>query len=316
MAHYTILSKQGLDQLASKFLLPPPLAFKPVLEGTVNTYYRLSYKDKILYLKIDEIGDKKRLLRELSILKSLQSAKLDFKTPIPLTIHKKAYIPYQNKFVLFIPEIKGRSMPVQKLKGHHLLQMGQALALIHKKTQNKKFAPHRFDLLGQTKVFGEISSRLIKKHPATYQWIKQKLKELKKLEPKKIPSGLIHADLFSENVLFEKNKLSGILDFEAGGHGAFLFDIAVTLHACCYQNKKFQKSLIAGFFKGYQSVRKLTTAEKKHLSYYLEQSAMRFLLTRLRDFELKDGPVKAKPFKDYREFVRRFEEIRGFTFLL
>ena len=105
------------------------------------------------------------------------------------------------------------------------------------------------------------------------------------------------------------NRLNGILDFEAAGFGSFLFDVAVAIHACCHDGKKFLLPQVKSFLKGYQSVRSFNAKERRHVEYYLFESAMRFLLTRLRDFELKDGPVKAKPFKDYRQYLRRFGEI-------
>ena len=227
---------------------------------------------------------------------------------------KTYFIPLKQKFILIFEEIKGRSLFGNNLKPSHLFEVGKALATLHKVTHREAqtLRSHRFDRKGLLKVYKEIKTKLIKKHPEVDKLIQQTFLYLKKNEPKKIPSGLIHADLFPENILFIKNKLNGILDFEAAGFGPYLFDVAVTLHACCHNGKKFDLKKAQSFLKGYESTRRLTPVEKKYFNYYMTESALRFLLTRLRDFELKDGPVKASPFKDYREFVRRFEEIKTF----
>ncbi len=309
MALFTILSKSKINQVAKSYGLPPPLKFKAVLEGTVNTYYRLTYPDQILYLKIDEIAKIPRLKLELEIFKKLNDLKLPFLVPQVLkTASEKLYVMHGAKPILLFTEVRGKSLLGNKLLPSHLKQIGQALAILHKKTQGLILKPHRFDHQGQRKVFSEIKSLLQVRHPAVANLINEKFRAMGRFHSGELPHGLIHADLFPENILFSKNKLSGILDFEAAGSGAFLFDIGVTLHACCHPGSKFDLPRARAFLKGYESVRPLTKSEKSHLLYYLDESAMRFLLTRLRDFELKSGPVKAKPFKDYSDFVRRFQE--------
>ena len=308
MALYTKLNKKQIGQLAQKFGLPPPLSFKGIVAGTVNTYYRLHYKDKNYYLKVDEVADKKRLLRELHILEELEKARLPFRTPVSFVraIHE---LPLQNKkTILLFEEIHGKSLFGKNLKPKHLIQAGRALAQIHVGTKKGHFSVHRFDIHGQKHVFNSVQKKLQKKHPSIHLWVKNKIQELEKKEPLGMPSGLIHADLFPENILYGNNKLHGILDFEAAGKEAFLFDVCVAIHACCHDGKDFDLKKIKAVLTGYTSVRRFTKKEKNSFGYYLDLSAIRFLLTRLRDFELKDGVVKASPFKDYREYVKRFEE--------
>ncbi|EKD41198.1 MAG: Homoserine kinase [uncultured bacterium] len=313
MALYSHLTDSDINELCQIFSRPIPQSFEGVLEGTVNTYYKLSNgKAGFDYLKIDEVGDRKRLDVEVMILDLLKKKRneVKFLSPEPhRTPQNKAYHRWGKKFVLIMPEIAGKSVPTSKLTPKQIKIMAEAMSRMHVATEKEAVPTHRFNMAGLEKVFREISIPLLKKHPTLHSSVRDKLRWLKQNEPKNLPSGVIHADLFAENVLFKKDALSGILDFEASGSGAFLFDICVVFHALCHDGKKFNIKRMEQFIKGYEKIRKLTAQEKEHFDFYLQQTAMRFLLTRLRDFELKDGMVKAAPFKDYKEYEKRYQEI-------
>lgn len=309
MALYTHLSKKQVEKLAGQFGLPPPKKIRGILEGTVNTFYRLDYPHTSYFLKIDEVADRKRLLREIEVFRTIRriSKKLPCQIAAPLpTTKENFFVPFGKKFVLLFPALEGKTATYKSLNSSKLKTIGRVLAQFHNLTRNTPLPPHRFDRTGQEKVYKEIEKKLKKKYPWINLFISQWMEILKKEEPHELPSGLIHADLFAENILFKGNRLAGFIDFEAAGRGPFLFDVGVCLHALCAKGKKFDQTRCRAFLKGYEQVRKLMAEEKKNFSYYLHQSAMRFLLTRLRDFELKEGPVKAKPFKDFKEYLLRF----------
>lgn len=310
MAQYTFISPKQLTKLASQFGLTAPLKTKGIVEGTVNTYYRLDYPKKSFFLKVDEVAKISRLKKEIKILKLLDKKIKVFQTPMPLkTVHQQLFVFYQEKPVLLFKQIPGIATNQKKISPANLKQIGKALALLHKKTKGASLPEHRFSPKELKRVYFQIRKKLIKKHPTVDLMVKQWLKIVLQNRNFNLPSGLIHADLFAENILFSKGKLAGILDFEAAGFGPFLFDIAVALHALCHNQKNFIKPRVKAFLTGYQSVRTLTKKEKSFFEYYLYESALRFLLTRLRDFELKDRAVKASPFKDYQEYLVRFSEI-------
>jgi homoserine kinase type II len=286
--------------------------FKGVAMGTVNTYYRISYSDhKIFYLKIDEVGNLARLQNELLILNNLrrQQSKLPFQMPFPLkTLKGKFFVKLGKKAVLIFPEVKGQIIFENKLDSSLLKKIGKALAHLHRIKIDPTIKPHRFSPSGQAAVFKQIRKKLAQKHPALLPFVQNKVSSLKLDQPKRETTVLIHADLFAENIHWTGKQLNGILDFEAAGAGSPLFDLCVCFHALCHDKTGFNRRKIKAFLNGYQSVRELSGAEKKLFWYYLNQTSLRFLLTRLRDFELVDGDVKAEPFKDYREFVQRFDE--------
>jgi homoserine kinase type II len=326
MAIYTVLKDQKIAELLAQFPATAGSAqtglFKAqgIALGTVNTYYKITLKNgAVFFLKIDEVGNRKRLLNELAIFKFLQknTSKLPFCFPIPeLTKQKKSFIPLGKKFVLLFAEVKGKPLFEKKLTTKHLRTIGAALACLHGLTLSGGIKEHRFNLAGQQAVFKQILPRLKRKHPELIVPISERLRWLKDNEPKQARGVLIHADLFAENIHWLGEKLHGILDYEAAGRGHALFDLGVCLHALCHNGKKFDARKAQALLKGYQSARRLSAAERAQFWYYLNQSTLRFLLTRLRDFELAPGEVKAEPFKDYREFVIRFEENKTLRTLL
>lgn len=317
MAIYTKLNKSEIEKILSRFPALPrkPFSAKGIALGTVNTYYRITYKTgAVYYLKIDEVADEKRLSDEIRIFDHLIrfQKKLSHTTPIPeFADSGLRYTPFQNKFALVIPELKGVSHFKNDLTSRRLFIIGQNIAEWHRLPIDPKISEHRFALAGQKKVFREISAALKKKHPSLFKMIQNKLAEFSRVNLPNRKRVLIHADLFPENILWQGNRLVGILDFDAAGRGDALFDVAVCLHALCHDGKNFIRAKINSFLKGYFDKKTLSAETKKHLQHALELTAMRFLLTRLRDVELSPTGRKAKPFKDYREYVKRFGEIEG-----
>lgn len=311
MALYTHLSRNEIARLAFRFGLPSPRSYRGILQGTVNTFYRLQYSHGAYFLKVDEVGDRGRLRRELSILHRLAKAgKLGFATPVPLrAVSGRDFVIHRSRAILLFREISGTPILHRPFRPAEIRQIGAALARLHLASGRPSLPPHRFHLPELFRIYRQIKKKLRRTHPAVDLEIHQWLDWFRKNKPARVASGLIHADLFPENILFERGRLKGILDFEAAGWGAYLFDIATTIHACCLRRRIFGRRLAREFLRSYQRTRKPAESEKKLLGFYLYVSAIRFLLTRLRDFELKEGPVLAKPFKDYREYLNRLSEI-------
>lgn len=317
MGIFTKLTTQDIADLTLNFPTLPREKFKSqgIALGTVNTYYRLRYAHgKTYYLKIDEVADERRLKNEIRIFESLHAhaKRLSFAVPYPLeTAAGKKYVSYDKKFALILPELKGASLFGNDLTPQRLSRIGLALSEWHGLPIDPRVHTHRFDLRGQKRVYKEIQHKLESKHPELARFVSHQLSELKKSAPEREKQVLIHADLFPENILWIGKRLNGILDLDAAGLGSPLFDIGVCLHALCHDGERFRTEKIRAFLKGYFKHRSPSPHEKKYFKYYLNLSAMRFLLTRLRDFELAAHSAKVEPFKDYREYAKRFKEIEN-----
>jgi homoserine kinase type II len=131
--------------------------------------------------------------------------------------------------------------------------------------------------------------------------------------PKALPSGIIHADLFPDNVFFLGDRLSGLIDFYFACEDMYAYDLAVCLNAWCFEpDLSFNPAKAAALTAGYQAVRTLTPAEQDALPLLARGSALRFMLTRLYDWlTIPDGTLVQK--RDPLEYVARLRFHRGVT---
>ena len=135
--------------------------------------------------------------------------------------------------------------------------------------------------------------------------LKKNLKEIKKDWPKNITKGIIHGDLFIDNIFFNKNKFAGFIDFYFSSNDYLMYEIAICINALCFdkKNNKFVMNgeKIKNLINGYQSIRKISKKEKNALNTLCRGAAMRYLLTRIYDYfnTPKTALIKIKDPKEY-----------------
>ena len=160
------------------------------------------------------------------------------------------------------------------------------------------------------KIFNSIKKECSKIHPNLQKIIEKNLLEIENNWPKKLPAGIIHADLFSDNIFFRNDKLTGFIDFYFSCYDFYAFEIAICLNALCFEgineNLSFNVTKAKKFIDGYSSIRKLSDAEKNSLKILSKGAAIRFLLTRVFDYlnVVKGAIVKIK---DPIEYLKRLE---------
>jgi homoserine kinase type II len=133
--------------------------------------------------------------------------------------------------------------------------------------------------------------------------IEKELDTLHKIWPTDLPTGIIHADLFPDNVFFDYENLSGLIDFYFACNDFFAYDFAVCLNAWCFQSSaEFNRNKARLLFSGYQTVRGFDEAEIQLLPLLARGAALRFLLTRLYDWLNKSDGALVNP-KDPLEFL-------------
>jgi homoserine kinase type II len=127
-----------------------------------------------------------------------------------------------------------------------------------------------------------------------------------------LPGGVLHLDLFPDNVFFDKdNKLTGIIDFYFSANDLFIYDIAIVINSWCFdENNKFHQDRFDAVFKGYKEIREISKAEMDFLNIALIGASLRFLLTRLYDyfFTPKDSIVNVKNPDEYLQKIRFFNQ--------
>jgi len=123
--------------------------------------------------------------------------------------------------------------------------------------------------------------------------------------PKDLPIGVIHADLFPDNVFFLGERVSGLIDFTFACTDMLAYDVAICLNAWCFESDcSFNVTKARAFLSAYGKVRKLSLAEVSALPLLARGAALRFLLTRLVDFLNVPKGALVRP-RDPMEYVRK-----------
>ena len=132
--------------------------------------------------------------------------------------------------------------------------------------------------------------------------------------PNDLPEGIIHADLFPDNVFFEEEKLSGLIDFYFACNDFLAYDLAICLNAWCFEpDASFNVTKARLLISGYQKVRPCSAVELNALPLLARGAALRFLLTRLYDWlnQVEDALVKPKNPMEFLKKLRFHRDLKG-----
>jgi homoserine kinase type II len=304
MAVYTEVGFEELEALLSGYDIGAPLVFKGIAEGVENSNFYLQTDRGAFILTLYE----KRVRTDdlpffLALMEHL--AKHGLSCPQPLRDRSGA-----QSFTL-----KGRAgaiftflngVSLRKPGPVHCGAAGRALAQLHE--AGRDFTPFRANALGPT-GWRELADATRLRADAVERnlggLIADALADLERDWPKNLPSGVIHADLFPDNVLFTQEKVSGLIDFYFACNDMYAYDLAVMLNSWCFEtdgayNVTKGRALIAG----YRAVRAMTAEEERALPLLMRGAALRFLLTRLFDWLNPDPNALVRP-KDPREYAKR-----------
>tara|TARA_B100001123_G_C15312240_1_gene1024822 strand:+ start:2019 stop:2987 length:969 start_codon:yes stop_codon:yes gene_type:complete len=309
MAVYTKISKNEINVFLKNYKLGGIVKFSGIKEGIENTNYLLqTEKGKFILTIYEKRVNTKDLPFFMKLMTSLYNA--DFKCPRPIMNKNGDYIcKISGKNAALISFVKGSAKKI--LNPENCYKIGVETAKLHKITKNlpikrkNNLSLHSWGLL-----FNKVEKDCSTIHRNLSGIIKSSLKEIKKSWPKNLPSGIIHADLFSDNIFFKDEKLTGIIDFYFSCNDFYCFEIAVCLNALCFdgtkENLSFNVTKARKFIKGYTSIRKLSKKERKYLKVLSQGASMRFLLTRVFDYlNLNKGALLTV--KDPLEYLKRLE---------
>ena len=309
MAVYTKLSKNEINNFFLKYNLGKLLNYKEIKEGIENTNYFIETENgKFILTLYEKRVNEKDLPFFIGLMKNLFDK--DFPSPQPIINNNGNYITeIVKKKAAVISFLEGSAKKV--LNPNDCYEVGANTAKLHLITKN--LAGKRKNNLSVNswrKIYNNVKKDCSKIHKNLPNIIEKNLYEIEKNWPKNIPSGIIHADLFPDNIFFEKDKLSGIIDYYFSCNDFYAFEIAICLNALCFEganeNLSFNVTKAKKFIDGYSNIRKLTDDEKKCLKVLCQGAAIRFLLTRVFDYlNLTEGAVVK--IKDPVEYLKRLE---------
>ena len=306
MAVYTKINKKDLLYINKKFNDERFLSFKGIKQGIENTNYLLKSKNKKYILTIFEKRvSKKEVPFFMKLMDKLYKSKLN--CPKPLKNKDGKYlINLKNKTACIVSFLQGKDK--KNLNTKNCYDVGRVIAQMHLHT--KKIKLFRKNSMGFKNLNPLLKSIKFKSKKFTNidKFLKINFDNIKKKWPKKLPGGIIHGDLFIDNIFFKNNKLSGIIDFYFAANDYFMYEIAICINALCFDkiNSKFKinKGKIKNLIKGYESIRNISLKEKKSLNILCRGAAMRYFLTRLYDYANTPKTAIIK-IKDPREYYQK-----------
>ncbi len=309
MAVYTKFNQNKINEILSHYNLGKLDQFRGIEEGIENTNYFLSIEKKKYILTIYE---KRVKSEDLPFFSNLMSSlnNLNFKCPAPI-INKqnKTITDFEGKKLMIVSFLEGKAK--KNLSPLDCKSIGIEVAKMHEITKNFEFKRENdLSIKSWRGLFDSVKDKCSKIHKDIPKLIEENLSDVEKNWPKNLPRGIIHADLFHDNIFFIKDKFSGIIDFYFSCEDFYAFEIAICFNALCFdgsrENLSFNVTKAKSFIDGYTSMRKLSEEEKNNIKVLSQGAALRFLLTRVFDaLNTVEGAIVK--IKDPVEYLKRLE---------
>lgn len=303
MAVFTKLSSQEINKILSTYNFGKLKKFSGIKEGIENTNYLIqTTRGKAILTIFEKRVRKKDVPFFVKLMAQLNNN--GFKCPKPF-INKqgRSIFKIKNKLSILVSFVDGKGKKI--LSNRDIQNLGKQIAKFHKLTA--KFKINRRDTLSyQTwiKIFKKIKWDKSKEKIE----VKQYLEFYKKNKPKKLTKGIIHGDLFPDNIFFKKNIFSGLIDFYFSYNGSYLYELAVMINALCFGDKKVNIKKTTDLINNYKKNNKIINSEFKYINVVCLGAAIRFYLT--RKYDQKNTPkgahIKKKDPKEYLNKMRYF----------
>jgi homoserine kinase type II len=305
MAVYTDVAADELAEFLKNYDIGETLSYKGIAEGVENSNFLLhttaGHFILTLYEKRVAKGD---LPFFLGLMTHLASHGINCPQPV------------KDRSGAALSMLAGRPAAIinflegvwpRKPSAIHCAAVGQALAKMH--LAGRGFAMTRANALsvpGWRPLFEQAAARADEVSHGLRGFIEAELGYLESgVWPNDLPQGLIHADLFPDNVFFIGDELSGIIDFTFACNDTLAYDVAICLNAWCFESDcSFNVTKARAFLNAYGRERELDAAEQRALPLLARGAALRFLLTRLVDFLNVPPGALVRP-KDPLEYVRK-----------
>jgi homoserine kinase type II len=313
MAVYTEVSDEELEAFIAEYAIGEVTSCKGIAEGVENSNFLLQTTEGSFILTLYE----KRVNPDdlpffIGLMEHLAERGLKSATPVKgrdgRALRKLCGRP--AAITTFLTGLWPRQIHVS-----HCAGVGGAMAELH--ILGQSFPQKRQNTLGHTAwrpLFELEQDRADEVKPGLARALKLELDFLDANWPRNLPSGIIHADLFPDNVFFTTGQCSGLIDFYFACTDFLAYDIAVCLNAWCFEaNGEFNVTKAMAMLSAYQKVRPLSSEEFAALPVLARGAAMRFLLTRLYDW-LNTPPgamVKRKDPLEYERKLRFHQQIKS-----
>lgn len=304
MAVYTDITDAELEAFLADFDIGAPLVFKGIAEGVENSNFLLETETGRFILTIYERrvrpGD---LPYFLNLMRWLAEHGFPSATPIA------------DRSGRILSQIRGKpaaiasfmtGLAVRRPNAAQCREAGAGLAWLHQAGEG--YPGRRVNDLGQAfwaGLFAPLHGEADALKPGLAAVIGEDIAALERLWPRDLPIGTVHADFFPDNVFFRDSVFAAAIDFYFACDDLLAYDLAVCLNAWCFEaDGSFNVTSARALIAGYESRRPLSDAEKAALPVLAWGAAMRFFLTRLKDWRSTPAGALVRP-KDPMEYERK-----------
>ncbi len=304
MAVYTDITEDDLRNFLTQYDVGSLTSYKGIAEGVENSNFLLhTTKDPLILTLYEKRVEKSDLPFFLGLMQHLAAKGLSCPLPLP------------RKDGELLGELSGRpaalisfleGMWLRKPEAKHCREVGKALAAMHLAGEGFEIKrPNALSVEGWKVLWDKSEARADEVEKGLKDEIRPEIDYLAAHWPKDLPAGVIHADLFQDNVFFLGDELSGLIDFYFACNDLLAYDVSICLNAWCFEKDgAYNVTKGKALLEGYRSVRPLSEAELEALPLLARGSALRFFLTRLYDWlTTPEGALVVK--KDPLEYLRK-----------
>ena len=311
MAVYTDVAADELAEFLQQYRIGELLSYKGIAEGVENSNFLLHTTSGYFILTLYE----KRVAKTdlpffLGLMAHLASRGISCPQPVK-DLRGEALSALAGRPAAIITFLEG--IWPRKPNVAHCAGVGAALARLHLAGADFPMCrPNALSVSGWRPLFEQAAARADEVQIGLREFIASELGYLESgVWPRHMPAGVIHADLFPDNVFFLGERLSGIIDFTFACNDMLAYDVAICLNAWCFESDySFNVTKARAFLSAYGRERKLSEAEERALPLLARGAALRFLLTRLVDFLNVPAGALVRP-KHPLEYVRKLRFQQG-----
>ena len=317
MAVYTRVNSKDISYIEKNYNIGKIKSFTGIKKGIENTNYLLKTENKKFILTLFEKRvQEKDLPFFMNLMEKLNKHKIN--CPEPQRNKKGGFlIKIKSKPASIVSFVEGKDK--LKLNSKNCYEIGKNIAKLHIASKKiKLYRKNSLSLKDWPKLLNKIGNKSKIISPNLNGLMKNSLLEIKNKWPKNLPYGIIHADLFIDNIFFKKNKLHGYIDFYFACNDFLMYEIAICINALCFDKKNnkfvFNKKKSTNLIKGYSKIKKFSDRERKSLNILCRGAALRYLLTRTYDYlnTPKSAVIKIKNPREYIQKLKVHNKFNNF----
>ena len=306
MAVYTKLSKEDIIFILSDYQIGNLIEFQGIQDGIENTnYFIKTKKGKFILTIFENRVNLQDIPFFINLMKFLNQN--NFISPEPLENKEgKILNKFKTKKFILVNFLEGK--PKVKITHNDCYLIGDLIGNLQNKSRYcDLIRKNSLSLEDCKKIFQDCKNSISENEinilrDGLYDLIEDSLKDCLEKWPTHLPKGIIHGDLFPDNVFFLNNKVSGVIDFYFSCVDIKIYEIAIVINAWCFdQHNTLNIEKVKNLIKGFTLHNNLTKDEIFSLNILAKGASLRFLITRLFDWynTPENSYVKRKDPQEY-----------------